>query len=106
MGWQIASSRLTHDFSALPFKMKELTLLIKITPQVDGSGLRLILQGRYASASLEVILCCLLFRATTLISYSYLIGLSTAFLNFFEIYSISIGFALFFCRRSQRRILY
>ena len=46
MGWQIASSRLTHDFSALPFKMKELTLLIKITPQVDGSGLRLILQNR------------------------------------------------------------
>ena len=46
MGWQIAGSRLPHDFSALPFKMKELTSLIKITPQVAGSGLRLILQNR------------------------------------------------------------
>ena len=52
MGWQIASSRLTHDFSALPFKMKELTLLIKITPQVDGSGLRLILQNRFNDTAL------------------------------------------------------
>lgn len=52
MGWQIASSRLTHDFSALPFKMKELTLLIKITPQVDGSGLRLILQNRFNHTAL------------------------------------------------------
>lgn len=52
MGWQIASSRLTHDFSALPFKMKELTSLIKITPQVDGSGLRLILQNRFNDATL------------------------------------------------------
>lgn len=52
MGWQIASSRLTHDFSALPFKMKELTQLIKITPQVSGAGLRLILQNRFSKATL------------------------------------------------------
>ena len=41
MGWQIAYSRLPHDFSGLPFKMKKLTQLIKITPQVSGGGLRL-----------------------------------------------------------------
>lgn len=52
MGWQIAYSRLPHDFSGLPFKMKELTQLIKITPQVSGSGLRLKLQNRFGTEPL------------------------------------------------------
>ena len=52
MGWQIAYSRLPHDFSGLPFKMKKLTQLIKITPQVSGGGLRLQLHNHFGDEPL------------------------------------------------------
>ncbi|WP_283575576.1 SGNH/GDSL hydrolase family protein [Limosilactobacillus pulli] len=52
MGWQIAYSRLPHDFSGLPFKMKKLTQLIKITPQVSGDGLRLQLHNHFGDEPL------------------------------------------------------
>lgn len=52
MGWQIAYSRLPHDFSGLPFKMKKMTQLIKITPQVSGGGLRLQLHNHFGDEPL------------------------------------------------------
>lgn len=52
MSWQITYCRPPHDFSALPFKMKELTQLIKITPQISGQGIRFVLQNQFGTTPL------------------------------------------------------
>lgn len=52
MQWEPTHYQQTHDFSALPFRYRELCQVIKITPSLAGRVIRLKLTNRYGKTSL------------------------------------------------------
>lgn len=53
MTWHFADYQLTHDFSALPFRYRELCQVVKFTPSLSGQQIRLRLTNRYGRHSLR-----------------------------------------------------
>lgn len=50
--WQTAVWHSCSDFAALPFRMKQLTQLVKLTPGISGESLRLVFTNFYGTTDL------------------------------------------------------